>query len=155
MPALQTIDNDELSESEDLARSVIKAFSNLTLENLDDLRVLYSEDVHFEDPAHGIQGLPALLAYLQALLANVKSCRFIFHHHAGGPSELFLNWTMILVQNGKDPDDPIRVEGASYLKFRDKRIYFHRDYFDLGAMVYENVPLLGRLIRAIRTRLGR
>ena len=30
----------------------------------------------------------------------------------------------------------------------------HRDYFDLGAMLYEQLPLLGPVVRTIKMRLG-
>ncbi|HCW90926.1 MAG TPA: transcriptional regulator, partial [Marinobacter sp.] len=31
-----------------------------------------------------------------------------------------------------------------------QRIGYHRDYFDAGQLLYENVPVLGRMIRWIR-----
>ena len=56
---------------------------------------------------------------------------------------------MILRQRGQS-GEVIRVEGASFLKVRNNRIYYHRDYFDLGAFVYENVPMLGSIIKRIK-----
>jgi hypothetical protein len=43
----------------------------------------------------------------------------------------------------------------SYLQF-DKagKVRYHRDYFDLGAMLYEHLPLLGSLVKTIKRRLG-
>jgi hypothetical protein len=37
---------------------------------------------------------------------------------------------------------------------RNNRIYYPRDYFDLGAFVYENVPMLGSIIKRIKQRLA-
>ena len=45
------------------------------------------------------------------------------------------------------------VPGVSIIRYEDK-IYSHRDYFDLGAMLYEQLPLLGGLIRMIKRKLG-
>ena len=50
--------------------------------------------------------------------------------------------------------DTIRVEGASYLRTHNGKIYYHRDYFDMGAMLYEHLPLLGRIVQRIKKRLG-
>ena len=50
---------------------------------------------------------------------------------------------------------PVRVEGAPRLEFDDAdKVCLHRDYFDLGAMLYEQLPLLGALVRTIKGRLG-
>ncbi|HAT57510.1 MAG TPA: transcriptional regulator, partial [Gammaproteobacteria bacterium] len=71
------------------------------------------------------------------LYSKVDSCNFKFHQTLDTGGEIFLAWTMILRQRGQS-GEVIRVEGASFLKVRNNRIYYHRDYFDLGAFVYEN-----------------
>ena len=48
---------------------------------------------------------------------------------------------------------PIRVEGCSYLQWRDK-VHLHRDYFDAGALLYEHLPLLGGTIGWLKRRLA-
>ena len=63
-------------------------------------------------------------------------------------------WTMFLRHPKLRSGETIRVEGASYLKTRNGRIYYHRDYFDMGAMLYEHLPLLGRVVNTIKHKLG-
>lgn len=47
------------------------------------------------------------------------------------------------------------VEGATRLEFDETgKVCLHRDYFDLGAMLYEQLPLLGAVVRTIKGRLG-
>jgi hypothetical protein len=46
----------------------------------------------------------------------------------------------------------VRLPGASHLRY-DRLITAHRDYFDAGAMLYERLPLLGPLVRAVRRRV--
>ncbi len=46
------------------------------------------------------------------------------------------------------------VRGASHLQFApDGRIAYHRDYWDPAEELYEKVPVLGGLMRAIKRRL--
>jgi len=46
------------------------------------------------------------------------------------------------------------VRGASHLRLApDGRIAYHRDYWDVAEELYEKVPLLGTLMRAIKRRL--
>jgi limonene-1,2-epoxide hydrolase len=44
------------------------------------------------------------------------------------------------------------VTGVSEIKF-DERITYHRDYFDVGSMFYEQVPILKTIIQALKKRL--
>jgi len=138
----------------DLADALKRAYCSLATGNTAELAPLYSEDVYFEDPSHGIQGKAALVERFQHLYRNVDSCNFKFHQTLDTGGEIFLAWTMILRQRGPKSGEVIRVEGASFLKVRNNRIYYHRDYFDLGAFVYENVPMLGSIIKRIKQRLA-
>lgn len=142
--------------STDLAAALKAAFGSLAEGNTAALAPLYSDDVYFEDPSHGIQGKAALLERFQQLYGKVESCSFKFHQTLDTGSEIFLAWTMIMHPKGSAGSKPetVRVEGASFLKVRRNRIYYHRDYFDLGAFVYENVPVLGSIIKRIKQRLA-
>jgi len=140
--------------STDLADALKRAYCSLATGNTAELAPLYSEDVYFEDPSHGIQGKAALVERFQHLYSKVDSCNFKFHQTLDTGGEIFLAWTMILRQRGLKSGEVIRVEGASFLKVRNNRIYYHRDYFDLGAFVYENVPMLGSIIKRIKQRLA-
>lgn len=64
-------------------------------------------------------------------------------------------WTMTLQAGGLNGGDPVVVPGSSYLRFgdSDNLVVYHRDYFDMGQLVYEHVPLLGRVIGHVKARL--
>lgn len=46
----------------------------------------------------------------------------------------------------------ILVEGFTHLRIRDDRVCYHRDYADLGQMLYEHIPVLGRVIKVVKRR---
>jgi hypothetical protein len=48
----------------------------------------------------------------------------------------------------------VEVDGSSVLAICEDRITYQRDYYDLGAMVYEQLPVLGAVIRHIRGRMA-
>lgn len=146
------------TSAEYLASRVKASYANLdkgSLQELGELKSLYASDICFEDPAHAIQGRPELMRYFSKLFAGLSSCQFRFHRTVVSDTDLFLSWTMTFshprLNNGKQ----IRVEGASYLRTRNGLIYYHRDYFDLGSMLYENLPLLGRFITRVKSGLGK
>ncbi len=154
-PVPELRSTDGLTSAEYLAERVKMAYQNLGRSNLDEVESLYTDDVYFEDPAHGIQGKTALLDYFQTLFVNLDTCSFKFHQTLSDGSNIFMSWTMFLVHPKLSGGETIRVEGASYLKTRNGRIYYHRDYFDMGAMLYEHIPLLGRIVHSIKQRLAR
>lgn len=116
---------------------------------------IYSVDIQFKDPLHAINGLPALTRYFEGMMGDLIECRFEFHHsiESAEPGEAILFWTMHYrhkkLANGK----LLQLSGNSHLLYNDK-VYYHRDYFDAGAMLYEQIPLLGFLIRKIKQRVG-
>lgn len=141
-------------DMQSLLQMIVATYEHLSPDLLADLETLYAPDVYFEDPAHAIQGHQNLMRYFRTLFSNVEQCQFRFHETSLIGEDLFLTWTMQVRHRRLRSGQTIRVEGASYLKTRHGRIYHHRDYFDLGAMVYENVPVLGAIVRALKHRLG-
>ena len=142
------------SAAENIADKVQDAYSALAAENIGVLESLYTEDVHFEDPAHALQGRSKLMAYFNALFKNLESCSFKFHQTIISDADIFMSWTMFISHPKLRNGETIRVEGGSLLKTRNRQIYYHRDYFDMGAMIYEHLPILGRVINKIKRRLG-
>jgi len=153
MQVLETAGSKSINK-QTLTQKVVATFENLDPTNIETLQQIYTEDISFEDPAHGIQGLEPLISYFEALFQNLDSCQFKFHKQVASSEDMFLSWTLLFRHKKIRQGEVIRVEGASYLKTRDGKVFYHRDYFDLGAMVYENVPLLGGLIRVIKGKLG-
>lgn len=147
--------NNSKQDANSTLNKVIQVYENLGTHSVDSLYDLYTEDVYFEDPAHAIQGLKALTSYFEKLFNNVRHCQFRFHNSLSQEDKLFLCWTMTLQHKQLKKGQKIFVEGASLLKVRDGRVYYHRDYFDLGNMLYENIPVVGGLVKQIKKGLVR
>ncbi|MDX1301439.1 nuclear transport factor 2 family protein [Photobacterium sp.] len=132
----------------------IDTYSQLTKNNLAELEDIYHQDVVFEDPAHRIDGWNDLHHYFKNLYSTINSCEFVVHSWLADETQAFVQWTMTFSHPDLEKGRLRRVEGCSQLQFKDDRVIYHRDYFDLGEMIYEGVPLLGKVIRHIKTRLG-
>ena len=128
-------------------------YQALSKDNLQALSNVYSEQVVFCDPVHRLQGLSALQDYFQNLLANVDSCIFAIDHVVEQEGQAYVRWQMAIQHPRLNKGAVINVPGVSHLEYSEK-IDYHRDYFDLGAMLYENIPWLGALIRAVKRRLA-
>lgn len=130
-------------------------FAALDKHNLERLSQLYSDDIRFTDPLHEVQGLPQVRRYFAELYANVSELKFNFHgFDASGEGQGYLRWTMTYRHPRLQGGQPIQVEGCSHLLWRNDKVYRHRDYFDAGALLYEHLPLLGRVIHWLKGRLA-
>ncbi|AEY02232.1 transcriptional regulator [Oceanimonas sp. GK1] len=130
-----------------------RLYQSLSPGALDGLRRVYSKDVLFADPAHDIHGIDALVAYFEGLFTRVKQCRFDIIQVMEQDGEAYVRWEMHFMHPRLNGGCPVTVPGVSHLCFTDS-VYYHRDFFDLGAMLYERLPLLGGCIRALKRRLN-
>ncbi|MCL4410601.1 MAG: nuclear transport factor 2 family protein, partial [Gammaproteobacteria bacterium] len=98
----------------------------------------------------------ALHDYLAHGLENALTCRFAIEQTMVDREQAFLVWQMRLQHEKLAGGREIQVPGTSHLLFaeEDNRIKEHVDYYDLGAMVYEHVPLLGWVVGKVRTKLA-
>lgn len=141
--------------SQDKALEDFCAFFN-KLDNTctEKLYEVYTDDVIFNDPLHHVEGRPALSRYFAAMYENVERCQFVYHTRQRQGSQAFVTWTMTFVHPKLAGGRTVKVEGCSALTFADDgRVSRHRDYFDAGAMLYEHLPVLGRVIRWLKHRL--
>ena len=133
----------------------LDVYRNLNSNNLERLQDIYTQNIRFVDPAHEIFGLEALTRYFAKLYENMDPPQFRFVHHLGSDFEGYVQWEMAFSHPRLANGGTIRVPGVSYLQFDESgKTCFHRDYFDLGAMLYEQIPLLGRIVTYIKKRLG-
>ncbi|GGD11542.1 nuclear transport factor 2 family protein [Halopseudomonas salina] len=141
--------------SSDFPTRFAQIFASLDKTNLSRVGEIYTPDVHFTDPLHEVHGLRAMQAYFGELYANVEDLQFEFHQcQSVTEGQGLLRWTMTYRHPRLAGGGPISVEGCSCIYFRDDLVYRHIDYFDAGALLYEHVPLLGKIIRWLKGRLA-
>ena len=129
-------------------------YESLDLESLPALGQIYHSDITFADPVGVHLGRFALDAYFRKLLQGCEHCSFVIRNQSFSESLGFVNWTMTFSSPRLNGGDSIDVDGSSVLRIRDDRIEYQRDYYDMGAMVYEQLPILGSVVRYIRGRMA-
>ncbi len=141
--------------SESALEHFFNTYQRLNRDNLDLLSGIYSEDIRFSDPAHSLNGLSALRDYFAELYANVEQIRFDFSPPRISDDQVFVQWVMHLRHPRLNRGGVVEVPGISCLHFAENGLVDdHRDYFDLGLLLYEQLPLLGPLVRAVKRRFS-
>ncbi|WP_456308855.1 nuclear transport factor 2 family protein [Serratia proteamaculans] len=120
---------------------------------LPQLSRIYHPHVVFIDPVSHYDGVDALERYFAQLLKKVNYCRFDIQPALVQGDEASLFWRMEYSHPSLKKGHAMSLNGASHLRLAENRIIYQRDYYDLGAMIYEHVPMLGGAVRAIKARL--
>jgi len=148
---------NELMRLRNLGRYVV-ALESLDLENVDALVTLVAEDVIFFDPFNDIQGKNAYRKIFSDMLRNMENHDFRVTQTAmsapvEGVSIAFLKWELDAVIS-KFLGGSWHVEGCSEIRFSPEGLVTaHIDFWDVGRDFYEKIPVLGKLVRFIRSRL--
>lgn len=111
---------------------------------------IYTDDVLFIDPVKTLRGLEELTEYFENLYKSVNKCHFTIEKYRPNGVCHSLQWVMHLEHAKISRNREIIIEGASFIEFKDNKVCYHRDYYDLGALVYEHIPVLGPIISKVR-----
>lgn len=133
----------------------LNMYQELGTDNFDVLRTVYHSDVDFQDPLHHVSGIDALTHYFENIYTQVTSCNFHIEHAFEANNEASVYWTMQFSHKQLNSQKLIEVQGHSHLKALDGQVVYHRDYLDVGAMLYEHIPVLGYAIKSIKKRASR
>ena len=120
---------------------------------LEDIDRIYTQDVEFRDPIHTINGRLALKTYLRGMYEGAREMSFTYLDEHVSDHTATITWVMRFSHGSLKGGKPIDVRGVTLIHFTD-RIFCHEDFYDLGAMLYSHIPVLGSLIRYINRRLS-
>ena len=131
------------------AQRIAAFFESFQRRDLAQLAGWYCEDAHFRDPFNDVRGIAAIRRVYDHMFDTAADLRFQVLHVTAIPGECWMTWNFTF---GARPRRTIH--GASFLKLApDGRIAVHRDYWDAAGELYEQVSVLGGLMRMIRRKL--
>jgi len=129
----------------------IDAFEALTPADLGTLEACFAEDARFVDPFNDVRGRPAIRAVFAHMFANCEDPRFLVDECVGDASPFYIHWQF---RFGLPPRRR-RITGVSRIEFTsDGLVSEHHDYWDPASQLYEDLPAIGHLFRALRRRLA-
>ena len=138
--------NPSMSEDPNVKKTIF-VFNELRSDNTEILDDYYASDVIFHDPVGSIKSLNKMKRYYQNMYNGVENIRFDFRNYAKQGEVYYFSWIMFLKTPKLNDGKEFPVTGVSQIHFKDGLVYFHRDYFDLGEMVYERIPIVGWLTK--------
>ena len=141
---------------EDANQRFRKLYNTLSKDNLEILSDLYDADVVFIDPIHRVDGLGELTEYCRNLYANLTTIQFDYQEVSYGPGLFHQDWIMTFCHPKMKQGQAIHVDGSSRCRVNEHGLITeHQDCYDVGQMIYQNIPLIGSCIQIINRRLTR
>lgn len=141
---------------QDLRVARVCAFwESLSLTSLVALPTVYSETVHFRDPFNDLRDLAQLETLLTRMFERLQTPRFVVREVALQNNGAVLVWDFYYRLRNWQPRVERHIHGASHVRFgTDGRVIVHRDYWDAAAEVYEQLPVLGAVLRWVKRQVG-
>lgn len=131
----------------------INFYQQFNQQSVSQLSRVYADEIVFIDPVATHRGLPALTNYFSNLLSNTHSCNFCIEDYRHIEQSGFISWQMNFRHGKLNAGKNIQVEGFSQVEIVNNKIVYQRDYYDLGNMLYEQLPLIGGIIRYLKRKL--
>ncbi len=127
-------------------------FERLTPERLDELPSLCATDVHFKDPFNDARGIAHMRRVFERMYADVEAPRFEVIDRALSVDHriCYLRW----VFTGHTRKTTIAIEGVSEVHFdKNGLATAHIDHWDAAGQLYEQLPIVGQVLRRVRRKL--
>jgi len=134
---------------------LIRFFEQIDPSNVSQLSRVYTPDAFFKDPFNEVSGIDAITHIFQHMFDQVDSPRFIVTNSVMQGEQAFLTWDFLFRMKRFSAQEHC-IRGATHVRFAvDGRVNFHRDYWDAAEELYEKLPLLGSLMRALKRLANR
>lgn len=131
---------------------VIDFFQSISVDSAQTLSLIYTEDVWFKDPFNEVEGIEQVSHIFTHMFEQVDTPRFVVTHSVLQDDQAFLTWDF-LFRMRRFSDDEQCIRGATHVRFAsDGRVAYHRDYWDAAEELYEKLPVVGSLMRWLKTR---
>jgi limonene-1,2-epoxide hydrolase len=118
------------------------------------IREVYAPKLFFNDTLKTIRDVDELEKYFLASDDAMAAYGLKVEQTISTPEGVFVRWRMDVTFRRFHKGEVQSSIGISHVRFdKDGRVIYHQDYWDSGSNLYEKIPVLGAMIRAVKRRL--
>jgi hypothetical protein len=133
--------------------NIVAFFETLTPQSVERFAEFYTEEAYFKDPFNEVRGIAPIQRIFRHMYVSLDDPRFVITGRVVEGDQLLLTWDFHFGFRKFSPGKPQLIRGATHLRLApDGRICSHRDYWDAAEELYEKLPLVGGLMRWLKTR---
>ena len=131
----------------------IEYFETLNPRSIRLIEKIATPDMNFKDPFNDVIGLEKVEAIFEHMFQNTQNPKFKVLDYAWGKNgdTAYLRWNFTCLVKGKQN----RIDGMSEVLFsRDGKVMSHIDHWDASEGFYDKLPVLGTMIRFVKSKLA-
>ena len=112
---------------------------------------VYAPDGYLNDTLVGIDGSGSIEAYFGRTIERSRLLKVEFLERAPVGTDWYVRWRMTVVADGLNGGQPVVTYGVTQFRFDGQgRVLIHKDFWDAGSGLYEQLPGLGRVVGWVR-----
>ena len=136
--------------------NVQQYFAGMTAASVrDQTASVYAPEAYLNDTLVGIEGSGRIEAYFAHTIERAQLLKVEFLERAPVGTDWYVRWRMTVVADGLNGGQPVVTYGVTQFRFDSEgRVLIHKDFWDAGSGLYEQLPGLGRVIRWVRGAVG-
>jgi steroid delta-isomerase len=144
-----------MSDMRQALQRLIVFYETLTPPTVAHIADVYAADARFKDPFNDIAGHAAIIKVFEHMFVRLREPRFVVIEQMVRGEQAFLTWEMQF-RFVRWPEQPRVIRGATHVRFdADGKVVAHRDYWDAAEELYEQLPVLGALMRYLKRAAAR
>lgn len=117
---------------------------------------VYAPRAYLNDTLVAIEGADRIQAYFARTTQRAQQLRVQFIDHARVGPDYYVRWRMTVQAEGLNAGEPVVTYGMTQFRFdREGRVLIHKDFWDAATGFYEQLPVLGSVLRGIRAAVER
>ena len=133
-------------------------YENLNLDNLPELAKFYAVHARFQDPFNDVSGWEGIERVFLHMFKTMREPRFVVEEQVSQGENTFLTWRFYFWLDAMSSKEEQCIRGATHLKWQKDesqgwQVYLHKDYWDAAQELYEKLPVLGALMRWLKSKL--
>ena len=133
----------------------IQYWQTLTPETVANIGDVYSIDASFQDPFNSVNGIPAISHIFNDMFLRCHAVRFVITETLIEDNRALLVWDFTFRLKSLKPDLTRKIHGTSLIRFAaDGKVQSHRDYWDAAGELYEQLPVIGSVMRWLKKRMA-
>ena len=135
----------------DLTQRLATWFETLTTDTLGEIKQLYEIDAYFKDPFNEVRDVNRIQLIFQDIVTEFDQPRFVIQEQIcdDEKGQSVLTWHFLFNWRGK----AWCIVGSSHLRFSaEGLVSYHRDYWDASEELYEKLPVIGFVLKALKKR---
>jgi hypothetical protein len=135
------------------SKQYVEFFENLNRKSQrGDYTKFFDENSYFEDPFQKVKGIDKIYFIFEDMYAKLYNPRFVIQECISNKDISYIKWKFIY-SNDKQSKENSFI-GISRVEFsKNGKVLKHVDFWDAGANVYEKIPVLGSIIRFIKSKI--